>query len=432
MAPLWFKFGRQSTNNEPADPSPAVGRPVWDEVLLESRLHNTSSTKLVRATIQDEAQRHLKKLEDCFYQQRRAYSERMHIQDVRPDIEREAAKTLGELETLTNKTERDLEIFRTEYANKLSDYDHFKEHNRLNREPYYPKSKLRHSLLAICAGGIETFFNGNMLAIGALGGLIQGYTIALTISVINVGGAFWAGNWARLLNDRTAIRQGLGVFVVLLGAVILILFNLLVAHYREALVASGEYTETIEAGKRAWDAFSKNWFGVSDFMSWLLFGMGAMSAGLGAWKGYSMEDPYPGYSRRARALKDAQIGFQHKQEDAMDGISKLQAGGVKKIDHYVDQFRIRRTKAGKMRTNILDLDRDFQRERERLLSRIKLLQAKHCPDEEPIFLGELHSEQEPAPVKSIDFALVEECARRRRQKLADHCNTAMISFKTTV
>ena len=116
----------------------------------------------------------------------------------------------------------------------------------------------------------------------------------------------------------------------------------------------------------------------------------------------------------------------------MDGISKLQAGGVKKIDHYVDQFRIRRTKAGKMRTNILDLDRDFQRERERLLSRIKLLQAKHCPDEEPIFLGELHSEQEPVPVKSIDFALVEECARGRRQKLADHCNTAMISFKTTV
>ncbi len=223
----------------------------------------------------------------------------------------------------------------------------------------------------------------------------------------------------------------LGFLSALLCAVILILFNLLVAHYREALLASTGYAETIGAGKRAWEAFSINYFGVSDFMSWLLFGMGLISAGLGAWKGYSMEDPYPGYSRRDRALKHAQDEWQEEREAAMDKLAELREEGVKNIDHYVDRFRRGLMRARKVRTSLFELSRNFQQEREKLRLQIKVLHAKHCPDEEPISLGEPLPEQETPSIESIDFALVEECARDHRQKLIDRCNTAMNSFQAT-
>ena len=328
-----------------------------------------------------------------------------------------------------------LESLRNEYANKLSDYTYFKEQNRLNREPYYPSSKLRHCLLACVAVIVETLFNGNFLGIGAQGGRIEGYTLALIISIINVGGAFGGGNAARFLNDRSVIRTGLGLLCVLLCIVVLILFNLLVAHYRESLLASlasGEYVEALEAGKQAWESFSNNWFGVTDFMSWLLFGMGMISAGLGAWKGYFLEDPYPGYSRRARALKDARDKLQEEEGDAIDDIAQIREESVKNIDHYVNQFRNSLMRSRDMRTNLLELPRNFQREREKLRSQIKLLHAKYCPDEEDITLGEPLPEQKPLLMENIDLASVEECAREHRQKLIDRCNTAMSGLKATV
>ena len=65
-------------------------------------MRSAGSPKLASAELQNAAQRHLQELENYFHTQRRAYAERIAVQDVRPDIAQVAAKALGELETLTN------------------------------------------------------------------------------------------------------------------------------------------------------------------------------------------------------------------------------------------------------------------------------------------------------------------------------------------
>ena len=374
----------------------------------------------------------MRAIENYFEEERKAYIQRMNVPDVRLDIEQAVAKALSDIETLAGKWE--LDALRTEYADKLNDYNRFKERNRLDREPYYPKSKLRHSLWAIAVVILETIINGALLAVGEQSGLIGGYGLALMIAVVNVGAAFAAGNIARFINDRSATRRAFGFLVVLLLCPFFVLLNLLVAHYRDAILAvlaSGGYVETLESGKRAVESFLESWFGVSDFKSWLLSGMGMIAAVVGAWKGYSTEDPYPGYGRRHRARNDALDNLQKKRREVAPEIDKIREEGFKNIDSYLAQFQNSRTAAESTRGLLLALPRRLRWGREDLLLKIELLQSMYCPNERPITLDAPLPDLRAPNTEDIDPAMIEECVRAQRQKLIDRCNLAMSGSQAT-
>ena len=375
----------------------------------------------------------MRAIENYFEEERKAYIQRMNVPDVRLDIEQAVAKALSDIETLAGKWE--LDALRTEYADKLNDYNRFKERNRLDREPYYPKSKLRHSLWAIAAGIVETGLNGVLLAVGEQSGLIGGYGLALMIAVVNVGAAFAAGNIARFINDRSATRRSfVFLFVWLLCPCLFVLLNLLVAHYRDAILAvlaSGGYVETLESGKRAVESFLESWFGVSGFRSWLLFGMGMIAAGVGAWKGYSMEDPYPGYGRRHRARNDALDNLQKKRRDVAHEIDKIREEGFKSINSYHTHFKNSRMAAESTRGLLLALPRKLRWGREYLLLKIELLQSMYCPNEKPVTLDAPFPELKAPNTSDIDPAMIEECVRAQRQKLIDRCSLAVSGSQTT-
>ena len=413
---------------------PAAGKTVLPLAELVPKLEDAESPAIAHAILQGAARRRWVDIEGDFDRERRAFAERMKVQDVRPDIERAAERALVEIEILAGSAGGggggDLDTLRTEYADKLRDYSHFKENNHLDREPYYPESKLRHLAVAGIVVLIETSLNGNLLAVGLESGLFQGLGVALLISVINVGGAGFAGYGARLIHVRNAFRKRLGFLCAFFGVGCLIPFNLLTAHFREAISTSGGNV-TLDAGKLALDSFSQSWFGVSDFMSWALFGLGVFAALIGAGDGYTIEDPYPGYGRRHRALKDARDRFQQGREAAMDEIADIQRKGAKHIDNYVEQFRSSLKTAQGMRANLLELPKRLQGERKKLLADVPPLQAKYCPAENPVVLDEPQPEPEPPLVESIDFALVEECARSHSQELADRCNSARSDLRVT-
>ncbi len=85
-------------------------------------------------------------------------------------------------------------------------------------------------VLLILIALAETILNGSMLSIGALGGLVQGWSIAFVIAVFNIGVAFALGNLIRLVNSREMLDRTLGFLSAGLCAIVAVLFNLFVAH----------------------------------------------------------------------------------------------------------------------------------------------------------------------------------------------------------
>ena len=416
---------------------PAVREwPSFDEASTDVKLSQMAQpgqpadSGVVRAALEQATQRHAQQLDAYYYEQLTAYLERMKVPDMRPDIERTVDQSLIELKTLVDQNTVALRAFENDYAGRQADYLHFRESNGLVREPHYPEGRLRHALAAICVGLVETVLNGNVLAIGATGGLIQGWSIAAMVSAVNVGCAFCGGNTSRFVNDRSWVRRSLGFFSVGACSIVLVLFNLLVAHYREALLGSEGYAETLEAGQRAWEAFSAGYFGVSDFMSWILFAMGMMAAGLGAWKGFTLEDSCPGYSRRARALKDVEADWREARERGVDDVAQLQSESASRINQYGHDHETNRATAETARTSASRLRDRLCRERAKLLADVEFLQARHCPNEEPITLGAMPAEQELPPVDFVDSAVVADCARSNLENLAARCSAAVNALTT--
>ncbi len=413
----------------------AGGWPELDVELLGAKLGRLGSpdpsaeTKIVRAALKESAELHLHDLEDYCSRQRSAYLDRMKVRDVRPEIEGGLAESLNELASLKEQDGAELAALRRECTARLGDYERYRKENDIGHEPHYPESKLRHALIAVLAAIAETALNGSLLAIGAQGGLLQGWSVAAGIALINVGGAFCVGNAARLVNARSWSSKSLGFASIFFGAVILVLFNLLVAHYREALLSSEGYNQVMDAGRRAWDAFSADYFGVSDFMSWMLFGMGMMSAGLGAWKGYTSEDPYPGYSRRARALAKSQEEYQGQYEDAVEAVTELQNDGIRGIDAYVSQYRTALSNAETMLSRLRELDAKHRSERRKAHSKIEYVQAVHCPEEEPVVVPEAPAADAPPVEEHLDPEVVAEFARVSRDKLAQQCGEVLAAYK---
>jgi hypothetical protein len=70
------------------------------------------------------------------------------------------------------------------------------------------------------------------------------------------------------------------------------IFNLLVAHYREA---AGVFLEG--GGAIALQALKTDPLGLAEFQSWVLFGIGALFAFIALIDSLSMDDPYPFYGK---------------------------------------------------------------------------------------------------------------------------------------
>lgn len=408
--------------------STGLAWPVFDTAAVDLKLRHINSLRMKRATLKQEMHRHAQRVDSHHDEQRAAYLRRTVISDFRPDIEQEAARSLNGLAVLADRASNTLSAARTDLENKRQDYQGFRERNNLVREPHYPESVFRHVVLLILIALAETVLNGSMLSIGALGGLVQGWSIAFVIAVFNIGVAFALGNLIRLVNSKAFLDRTLGFLCAGLSIVVALLFNLFVAHYRSALLASEGFDESIAAGTRAWDSYSSGVFNVPDFMSWLLFGFGVLAAGFAAYKGYSLEDPYPGYSRRARAFKAAQDRFQDEYDDVIDELSQFQEDEAKQIDQHLQNLRVRVSDARESHVRASQLRARLASELAKLASDVEFLQAKHCPEEQPIRFQAILSganrgaavDSVPPPVE-VDIEEVARLVRSKRLELSQRC-----------
>lgn len=175
----------------------------------------------------------------------------------------------------------------------------FQQDNRLARAAHYPESHLYHYAIVLVIVMIESvanmYFFAKGSALGMLGGLIQSFLV----SIVNVGVAIMIGRFGlRGMLHVQAVIKTCGILAVLGHLIFVLAFNLVAAHYRD-LLAQDPYT----ALEQSLPATLNAPFELS-FDSIMLFSAGIVAALLGLFKGYTSDDPYPGYGKEHRRYRD--------------------------------------------------------------------------------------------------------------------------------
>jgi hypothetical protein len=185
----------------------------------------------------------------------------------------------------------------------------------------------------------ESLLNGVFLAKGNMFGFAGGLTVALIISALNIAFAVGAGYlvfpWLSHRNTGLRVAGLVGVTAYALGAGA---FNLGVAHYRIAVAS-----DPFDASVIAWRSLWANPFGIDDMECWMLFIMGLFFSLLAAGDGYLLDDPYPGYGRRARQSGKAMHDYATLKDDLLTDLEDVKRGAERKMDDVVHSISTKQT-----------------------------------------------------------------------------------------
>lgn len=183
---------------------------------------------------------------------------------------------------------------------------------------------------------LEVAGNSYFLAKGSAYGLIGGFAEAVIIAILNLGASLVLGFYGlRQCWHRAFWRKCSGVLSLFAWLTFAAAFNLLVAHYREAV---GVFLEG--GGASAVQALQANPLGLADFQSWVLFGIGALFAFIAFVDGHSMDDPYPFYGKLDRRFEASREHYVSNREAHISELDEVR-------NETIDAMGIARDDLGK-------------------------------------------------------------------------------------
>ena len=98
-------------------------------------------------------------------------------------------------------------------------------------------------------------------------------------------------------------------------------------------------------GNDTWPRMLSDPFGLeSSFQSSLLVIVGVISFAIASWKGYQIDDPYPGYGRRDRQLNAIKDNYRRALKEAVDGIKGVYGDCVRKLEDIRHRLEVKKNK----------------------------------------------------------------------------------------
>ncbi len=204
----------------------------------------------------------------------------------------------------------ELNAAQTDYARAYRDYRAFRiQHQLTETEPSYDNVFWRKVFWLALLFIVEVAANGWMIGQASPGGLVQGWTTALMISVLVVltGSLIGAGPW-RYLNYRGADGAGFkhrlwAVPALAIGSALLLLFAFYIAHYRYALSHSS--LDAPVPDNILTSVLTQPFQPFEQLESLLLFIIALLIGIFAIARGAHWDDPYPGYGPRHRRMEEA-------------------------------------------------------------------------------------------------------------------------------
>jgi hypothetical protein len=248
--------------------------------------------------------------------------------------------------------QQDLESTKDHEARSLRFLRYFQQEHGLQDRAADPRpSPIGHFALVAVLAIVEWVALSIAYAEGSDFGLLGGILIAMALSLINIGLAVFTGAILRYVNHKSLSRKVLASLAAALLTFLFLFATGFAAHYRNAvreLAASGQNQQQStsqaipdpgsqgplgltagaeddqwKASKLAWEQFREHGFIFTDVPSWLLVIPAILFGIVASWKGYGIDDRYPGYGstwRRYEAYRVAYEAEKKKYTEAVDGV----------------------------------------------------------------------------------------------------------------
>ena len=236
---------------------------------------------------------------------------------------------LQDITTWKESVKHNLSTVKKNVETVKNDLSNFKIDNKLLREASYPESRVFHISIILLIILVETFLNAYFFAKGNEFGLLGGASQALIVSVINMVFAYFMGNFLvrnlQLVNH--SFQRNFSIVAIFILIFFMFLFNLLVGHLRVQLGINPEnaYNEAIEG-------FLNSPFGLTDFDSVVLVGLGVLVFILGTIDFFKMDDPYPGYGALSRKYSTAKEDYTETKESYLDDLENASTNSLKELE----------------------------------------------------------------------------------------------------
>jgi hypothetical protein len=224
------------------------------------------------------------------------------------------ADLAGERKALVDATKRRIE--------RLVELRGFREHNSITEQAVYPDSRIWHFAIVAVFALIETAINSVFFQNSQ--GLLGGFSVALGVSVVNMGAAMALGAGFRYKNITDLDKRILGWSCLALFLLVAIYCNAIFSTFRSEYVMitdPGDANQLRLAFANSMAEAKKVFIldmAIADFESFILFGLGILLSLLAFWKGYTYDDRYPSHGDKDRAYKKSLRDEQEMQVSLSD------------------------------------------------------------------------------------------------------------------
>lgn len=213
----------------------------------------------------------------------------------------------------------DIDRLREAAKAALLELAQFKTEHQLQRPARDDASFPKTLGLLVFLVSVESVANGFFFQEGNDLGLIGGIGIAFMISLINIALAFFIGMIpARFTNSRSSIVRTIAAITCAFCLAGMLSLHFLIAHFRDALTQGAANTTNASALASARASF---WSLPTEPSSLYLFLLGSILAGLSAWKGYTCDDPYPGYGSVSRRARQAEDEYESRHQQLLNDLT---------------------------------------------------------------------------------------------------------------
>ena len=239
-----------------------------------------------------------------------------------PEIALDALVTQScqNLNSTATQSVGDLDKQRAEFVEAARDLQRFRQDHRLSQVADYPSSQFAHWLLVPVFMIIETFAGANLLGSVSRGGVIEGWVVAVVLTIVNVLLGIGAGRTWRFTHYGWGFVKLFAYTSGALCAAVALLWNDVAGHVRDVYVLAektGALEAPDEAFATAWRTMIERPLPWESLPSAGLAIVGIFVFVLTAYKSYTADDRFPGYGAKHRKAEALRIRYQDDLNDAL-------------------------------------------------------------------------------------------------------------------
>jgi hypothetical protein len=298
---------------------------------------------------------------------RKATAAKIDLEQTRDSFARLLSPVEPSLEKLKSDHATALYQAKENEARALKHLRWFQQKHGLHyRAASYPQSQFYHFAIVAALALVEWVSLAAFYAEGSDFGLLGGVLIAMTLSIVNVSLAILSGSLLRYVNHRSPRRKGLALTSVAVLYTCFFLVTLAAAHYRVATndVAQSQPgmstpgatslpppqvaqdLDQWRAARLAWQRFARNPVGFDDVFSWILVVLAVIFGIFASYKGYRLDDAYPGYGELDRELnarrassEAAKVEYCRLVDQVFDRILQEQARLLSDVKSNIEYYQ---------------------------------------------------------------------------------------------